>query len=227
MKWADQPFPSGGIVYPKTDEKLPFMSWDEIKRRIKAGGVADTLYECLYLDTTQIAELLAYVKGRKAPAWVYPMVMMAAHTGARRSELIRARVEDIDLDQATLTIREKKRAKGTRTTRRVPISTSLAQVLKTRIEEQKGKPCLFGLGDQPLSVQSVHKAFERVLKDSKWSVIRGFHVLRHSMISACAIKGVDQRMLQEWVGHQTAAMQRRYTHLYPSAQKDALTAVFG
>jgi integrase len=47
------------------------------------------------------------------------------------------------------------------------------------------------------------------------------------MISACAIKGVDQRMLQEWVGHQTAAMQRRYTHLYPSAQKDALTAVFG
>lgn len=227
MKWVDMPFPSSGIVYPKTDEKLPFMSWDEIQRRIKAGGDAETLYECLYLDTAQISKMLTHVKNKKAPAWVYPMVLMAAHTGARRSELIRVRVEDIDLDQATLTIREKKRAKGARTTRRVPISTSLASVLKTRMKEQKGKPFLFGPGDQPLSVQSVHKAFERVLEGSKWSVIRGFHVLRHSMISACAMNNVDQRMLQEWVGHQTAAMQRRYTHLYPSAQKDALSAVFG
>ena len=30
MKWVDMPFPSKGLVYPKTDEKLPFMTWEEI-----------------------------------------------------------------------------------------------------------------------------------------------------------------------------------------------------
>ena len=38
---------------------------------------------------------------------------------------------------------------------------------------------------------------------SPWSVLRGYHVLRHSFISACASKGIDQRLLDEWVGHQT------------------------
>ena len=31
-------FPSRGLVYAKTTEKLPFMTWKEIDRRIKAGG---------------------------------------------------------------------------------------------------------------------------------------------------------------------------------------------
>jgi hypothetical protein len=37
MRWVDQPFPAKGLVYPKCDEKLPFMTWGEIKRRLKAG----------------------------------------------------------------------------------------------------------------------------------------------------------------------------------------------
>jgi len=33
-------FPCKGLVYPKADEKFPFMSWEEIERRIRAGGAA-------------------------------------------------------------------------------------------------------------------------------------------------------------------------------------------
>ncbi len=226
MKWVDQPFPSSGLLYPKSDEKLPFMTLEEITRRIKAGGDAATLYECLYLQSEEITDMLAHVKAKKAPDWVYPMIATAAHTGARRSEMIRARCEDVDVDQRILTVREKKRAKGVRTTRRVPISATLLVALKDQLERQQGKPHLFGPGERPLSSQSTQKALWRILRGSKWAVIRGFHVLRHSMISACAAKGIDARMLQEWVGHQTQAMQRRYTHLYPSAQKDALATVF-
>jgi hypothetical protein len=46
-------------------------------------------------------------------------------------------------------------------------------------------------------------------------------------ISACAGKAVDQRLIDEWVGHTTEEMRRRYRHLYPSAQQDALKTVFG
>jgi len=227
MKWVDPPFPSSGLIYPKTEEKLPFMTWDEIARRLKAGGNADGLWECLYLDTGQITELLAYVKAKRAPSWVYPMMVMAAHTGARRSEMIRAKLEDTDLSAGIITIREKKRARGTLTTRRVPVSRILSGVLKPLLKRQSGKSYLFGQGDHPLSVQATHKAFWRAIKDSKWSVIKGWHTLRHSFISACASKGIDQRILDEWVGHQTDEQRVRYRHLYPSIQETAIRQVFG
>ncbi len=227
MKWVDQPFPSNGLVYPKTDEKLPFMTTAEIKRRIKAGADEASLWECLYLDAKEIKALLAHVKARRAPGWVYPMVATAAHTGARRSELIRARLEDIDLKANVLTIREKKRARGSRTTRRVPISGPLAATLKEWLARRPAGPHLFGIGDGTLSVQAVQKALGRVLDDSKWSVIKGWHVLRHSFISACAAKGIDQRFIDEWVGHCSEAMRLRYRHLYPSVQAAAISRVFG
>jgi integrase len=226
MKWVDQPFPASGLVYPKTDEKLPFMTWNEIERRVNAGGNAEELWECLYLDTAQVAELLDFAKSSPAPDWVYPMMVMAAHTGARRSEMIRARVEDFDFAVGTITIREKKRARGTRTTRRVPISPLLASVLVPILDKQVGRLFAFGPGDRSLSVQSVHKALWRALKKGKWSVLRGWHTLRHSFISACASKGIDQRFLDEWVGHQTDQQRIRYRHLYPSAQEAAMKLVF-
>jgi integrase len=45
------------------------------------------------------------------------MVAFAAYTGARRSEVLRALVTDIDLDGGVVTLREKKRARGKRSTR--------------------------------------------------------------------------------------------------------------
>lgn len=227
MKWVDMPIPSKGLVYPKTDEKLPFMTWEEIERRIKAGGDADELWECLYLRPEQAADLLIYVKAKKAPHYVYPMILAAAHTGARRSELIRARLQDVDLANSIITINEKKRARGTRTTRRVPISKLLAEALAALMETQEGKPYLFGSGVKPLSVQATHKALWRALKGSKWSVIKGWHTLRHSFISALASKGVDQRIIDEFAGHSTEQQRRRYRHLLPQVTRDAIAGVFG
>lgn len=218
-------FPSHGLVYPKTDETLPYMTWKEIERRIRAGADAHELWEALFLSVDEIEALLKHVKQTKAPAWVYPMLATAAHTGARRSELMRARKEDVDLADSVITLREKKRQQGTRTSRRVPISRFLAKVLKPLLGGSG--PYLFGSGAEPLSPQTTQKAFVRVLADSKWSVLKGYHVLRHSFISACAAKNVDQRLLDSWVGHQTEEQRRRYRHLYPSVQKAAIRSVFG
>jgi integrase len=57
--------------------------------------------------------------------------------------------------------------------------------------------------------------------------LRAWHVLRHSFISACASRSVDQRLIDEWVGHTTEEMRRRYRHLYPSVQREAIASVFG
>jgi site-specific recombinase XerD len=77
-----------------------------------------------------------------------------------------------------------------------------------------------------LTRNEVHDHFKRVLAGTKWEPMRGLHCLRHSFISACASKGVDQRLVQEWAGHMNEATSKRYRHLYPSTQQEAIRRVF-
>jgi site-specific recombinase XerD len=77
-----------------------------------------------------------------------------------------------------------------------------------------------------LTRNEVHDHFKRVLWGTKWGQMRGLHTLRHSFISACASKGVDQRLVEEWAGHMNEATSRRYRHLWPSTQQEAISRVF-
>ena len=65
----------------------------------------------------------------------------------------------------------------------------------------------------------VKNLFRRAVKNSKWSVLRGYHVLRHGFASNLAA-GTDQRVIDELMGHTTEEMRKRYRHLFPE-QKDA------
>jgi integrase len=120
------PFPSKGLVYPKADERPPFMTWVEIERRVRVGGLSEAqaadLWDCLYLRKEEVAQLLEYVRGHATYPWIYPLFCMAAHTGARRSELLRVEVADIDFEANTVLIREKKRSRKQRTTRHVSLT---------------------------------------------------------------------------------------------------------
>ena len=172
---------------------------------------------------------------------------------------------DVDFDAGTLLVREKKRQKGKRTTRRVPLSTGLSEILRTWVDQHPGGPYLFchaeevarsrkrsrttghkntkhrpttiagrmadvtnreRRGFEPLTPNEASDHLRRVLT-GEWAVVRGWHTLRHSFISACASQGVDQRLLQEWCGHMTTEISRRYAHLYPSVQRAAIKGVFG
>lgn len=75
--------------------------------------------------------------------WVYPLYCFAAHTGARRSELLRALVGDVDFAAGVATIREKKRTRGQRTTRRVPLTPFLRDVLAEWLSVHPGGQALF------------------------------------------------------------------------------------
>ena len=107
----------------------------------------DRLWERLFLTLPEIAELLDHVKAHALHPWIYPMVCVAAHTGARRSELL-AKVTDVDFEGETVLIHEMKRKKGQRTTRRAPLSPILAGVLKSWLNEHPGGPHLFCHTDQ-------------------------------------------------------------------------------
>lgn len=79
----------------------------------------------------------------------------------------------------------------------------------------------------PITVNESNHHFGATIAGGKWDVIQGYHVLRHSFASNCAARGVDQRLINAWMGHQTLDMQQRYAHLIPSVAKTALDSVFG
>jgi integrase len=86
---------------------------DQVKAILARGGIDKRkereLWDGLFLNPTEIAEVLAHVKRKTSARYLYPLLVTAAHTGARRSELFRARVEDIDFDAKLVLLREKKR----------------------------------------------------------------------------------------------------------------------
>jgi integrase len=235
-------FPNRGLKYPKTEEKPPFQTWAEIERQINRGVTTAEerdLWDCLFLTLPEIADLLAHVKVAGRHPFIYPMFCFAAHTGARRSEILRVRINDVDLDGGMVTIHERKRAKGKRTSRRVALTPYLAAALKDWLAVHPGGQCLFCHGlhvprsksrrceHGPLTGDEAGDHFRRTLAGSKWKKLRGWHVFRHSFASNCAAKGVDQRVIDEWTGHMTEEMRRRYRHLIPHQQQAAIRLVFG
>jgi integrase len=138
-------FPARGLVYPKSDDKPPFQAWQEIERKLPGLRAEEraALWDCLFLQQHEVAAFLEHVRNTASLAWICPAVAFAAHTGARRSEVIRVQVQDLDLDAGTVLIREKKRAKGRRTHRRVPLSPFLAGVLREWLSGHPGGRFLF------------------------------------------------------------------------------------
>lgn len=243
MGYVDGPFPKRGLKYPKTYEKPPFQTSQQIRSQIERGGLSDAevkgLWDCLVLTTEDLDTVLTHVRKFAQQPFLYPMLVTAGHTGARRSELLRSRLSDLDFEARTITFREKKRVKGCSTTRTVPMSPMVVTELKRWVAEHPGGPYTFQLGEhvlrsrkarslnEPLTVNESTHHLRTALKDSTWRHIRGWHVFRHSFASICACRGVDQRMINEWMGHQTEEMVKRYRHLFPDSQSKALAAVFG
>ena len=232
--WAPEsyqlgPFPGRKLRYGKTAEKPPFQTWKEIESQVRRGGLTEEqqarLWDCLFLSLAEVSAVLRDVKKARAAPFLYPMLFMAAHTGARRSELLRS--ETTDFQDDAVVIREAKRVKGQRSTRSVPLSRQLKRVMREWLKKHPGGPATFCFEGQPVTKSQAHDHLKRALGDTKWGKIRGWHVFRHSFISNCALKGIDQRLIDSFVGHTTEEMRRRYTHLFPSARRDAIRTVFG
>lgn len=224
----------GQLRYSKEEEKPPFQTWEQIERQVSKGGLtrhqlAD-LWDCLFLDLDRIHELLEHVRGNAAlPAWVYPAFVAAAHTGCRRGEIIRSEATDWDDEGGQVRWRERKKDRSKKFTfRPVQFTPLLARVWKGWKDRHPGGRFAFCNDDGGgITRKGADHWFNRAVEGSKWEVLRGWHVLRHSFVSCMASKGVDQRIIDASVGHQTEEMRRRYRHLFPRQQESVLAAVFG
>jgi integrase len=163
------------------------------------------------------------------------MFCFAAFTGARISEICRARVEDVQLDQRQVRVHEKKKSKTKYTTRTVPLAPPLQDALRDWLAGHPGGPYLFCKPrnlrkpdhDQvPLTRFTAEKHFKFTLRRSKWEKLHGWHLFRHSFASNLARSGkVSQSYIDLLMGHQSEEMRRRYQHLFPENVRSAVSVL--
>jgi integrase len=91
--------------------------------------------------------------------------------------------------------------------RTVPLSPRLEAVMREWFGEHTGGPYTIRTpSGRAITGHYATKIMLRAVRRSKWSIISGWHCLRHSFISNCAARGVDQRLIDHWDGHTTEAM---------------------
>jgi site-specific recombinase XerD len=225
-------FPPVELVFPKEKQAEPVRTYDQIQAILARGGIDKRrereLWDGLFLDPSQVAEVLAHVRPKMRSRYLYPFMVTAAHTGARRSELFRARVEDFDFDAKLIHLREKKRSRERETFRTVDMTPFVESVMRDYFASVHpgGVFAFCSRANVMLTDKQTWKAFLTGVKGSKYHVLRGYHAFRHSFASNLATAGVDQRVIDELMGHSTLEMQKRYRHLFPQQRRDAVARVY-
>jgi len=217
-------------------ERPPFRTLteiDEIRGRggLSAGEALD-LWECLHLSPAEIADLLKTVR-QKAREDLTPMLhQLPAYSGMRRGEVLRLRWSDVDLTGGFVFARSRKQSRRrSEVVRRIDLHPEMLRALVAwRKARPKGQFVVCD-GDtlEPIDKDRANRCFWQPMRGTEWCLDGrknwfkiGFHTYRHSFASNLAAAGVDQRIIDEWMGHSTEAMRRRYRHLFPSARRTAI-----
>ena len=140
------------------------------------------------------------------------MLQTLLETGARASELVQLRIEDVSLAERVITIRHGKGDKR----REVPIRRELAQLLRLHIGSRRAGPLFTsrqrGSGPMPhvLTRQRVGQIVRTVSVGAGISKRVYPHLLRHTVATRLLALGMDITDLQRFLGHESISTTRLY-----------------
>lgn len=181
------------------------------------------------LDRAEIPERIAYAREpRKLPVIlgadevvrfleaVPSLKTRAALTtayaaGLRASEAVSLKLADIDSSRMLIQVRHGKGAKD----RTVMLSPQLLSILRTYWRLARPKVWLFPGRDgmKPIDVQVLHAACRSAAKAAGLAKRVSVHTLRHSFATHLLESGVDIRIIQVLLGHNSLSTTARYTQV--------------
>ncbi len=161
-----------------------------------------------------------------------PMFMLALTAGLRQGELIALKWSDLDIEQQTLAIAEKRSVErraladygsGTRV---ISLTQEMVEILAEEHAKHPGSPLMFmhpGTG-KPYSNNMVRRFHDEILEAAGLDHIR-FADLRHTCAILALQNGMDTRELSRMLGHTrtTRTRQNYANYLRQPASKDENT----
>lgn len=143
-------------------------------------------------------------------------VLVALHTGMRRSELIFLEHEDIDLPNKLIYVKNKAGLgfqTKSRKERTIPIHDRILPILS-----KKSTGHCFTQSKECLSPRQATEAFTKLTRSVGLEGV-GLHTLRHTFASHLAMAGVSLWEIAKLLGHSTTHVTELYSHLCPSRRE--------
>jgi len=151
-------------------------------------------------------------------ASVLAAIRLLIFTGARLSEILELRWEQVDFDHACLRLSESKTG-----TKIIYLSLPALEVLYG-IERHEGHPYVI-VGREPCAhLVNLRKPWGRIRAKAGLSDVR-LHDLRHSFASVGVALGLSLPIIGKMLGHTHVATTQRYAHLAADPVKDAVEKI--
>jgi len=201
-----QSSPISGLSLPKTSRQLPkFLTIPQVLELLNAPLKE---LESVKSSANNDVDISAYYRDAAILETLYSC-------GLRISELCGLKVEDIDFNEQTVSVRGKGKKE-----RLVPIGKPAISAILNYWKQLPAKP----LPDEPVFFSNVKKRepmYPRLvqLKIKRYLALAGLdpsitpHTLRHSFATHLLDAGADLRSVQELLGHAHLVTTQIYTHI--------------
>jgi integrase/recombinase XerD len=130
-------------------------------------------------------------------------------SGLRVSELVKLKVNDLDLNNKTGWVRKGKGSKD----RMFIMSDTVVKTINQYLKHFSIKDYLFPGKNSTITTRNVQKILKKTAAKCKLTKKVTPHTLRHSFATHLLEDGTDIRMIQELLGHSSLNTTERYTHV--------------
>ena len=156
-------------------------------------------------------------------------IILAAHTGLRRENILRLKWAEVAHEQQELHVQLVKQRAGSKKISSIPLTSEAHQA----ITRQQGKNPTFVFNElSGLKSSSPNYYFDKIMKKARLpkrvklpggiEVKRTFHSLRHTFTSLLANQNVPAEVRQELTGHASDKAHQIYTHLDTDTLRKAI-----
>lgn len=170
-----------------------------------------------FLDKKEKDRLLEECKKASNP-YLYPAVIVALSTGARKMEVLSLKWKDVDLANGRAILHDTKNGER----RGINLLGEVNNIIRDLYNKREiGAIYVFPSSDgtKPFDIK---RSWENALKRAGITDFR-FHDLRHTTASYLAMQGKSLGEIADVLGHKTLQMVKRYSHL-SDEHKKSLTA---
>ena len=146
-----------------------------------------------------------------------PIMLLARHTGMRKEEILSLTWKQIDFEKGFIFLAGE--TSKNLEVRYIPINETVREVLQSMSRHFRCKHVFYNKTGKRFN--SVKRSFKTACRRAGIKDFR-FHDLRHDFASQLVMKGASLKAVQDLLGHKTAKMTQRYSHLSPDFLKETV-----
>ena len=175
---------------------------DNPVRRVKLYSERENIRERFLEEDDEEPRLIAV-----SPPHLESMIMVALHTGMRKSEVLNLKRSNVDFDNRLISIKESKSGKE----RKIPINSALNGLLYALKSQNGHSEYVFTNPVTGMPYRDIKRSFGTACENAGIEDLR-FHDLRHTFATRLVRRGVDLVIVKELMGHASIVTTQRYLH---------------